>query len=155
MTKRAAAAVLFVVSASLAFVPAPAPSSPAQEQVIHLQASQFVFDPGDITVQFGQGVRLDLASQDVVHGIYIDGYELELTSEPGQVESLQFTADQAGTFTIRCSVTCGPLHPFMIGKIRVLPDFKWIRLLAGSTLAVIAGVLWSQKHESQAHRSGN
>jgi heme/copper-type cytochrome/quinol oxidase subunit 2 len=135
MTKRAAAAVTFVVSASLAFVPAPAPSSPAQEQVIHLQASQFVFDPGDITVQFGQGVRLDLASQDVVHGIYIDGYEL--------------------AFTIRCSVTCGPLHPFMIGKIRVLPDFKWIRLLAGSTLAVIAGVLWSQKLESQAHRSGN
>ena len=33
--------------------------------------------------------------------------------------SLAFVAQRAGMFRMRCSVTCGSLHPFMIGKLRV------------------------------------
>ena len=55
--------------------------------------------------------------------------------------TLTFVADHAGSFRFRCSVTCGPLHPFMIGKLYVGPNWT---LLRGSALAVLAAVagLW-------------
>ncbi len=59
---------------------------------------------------------------DVAHGLYLDAYELQITADPGQTESLTFIADRSGTFRFRCSLTCGDLHPFMIGKLHVGPN---------------------------------
>jgi len=55
----------------------------------------------------------------VVHGLYVDGYDVETVAEPGQPGRIVFVADRPGTFRLRCSVTCGDLHPFMVGKLRV------------------------------------
>jgi heme/copper-type cytochrome/quinol oxidase subunit 2 len=87
-------------------------------------------------------VTIQLVSTDVVHGIYIDGYGLEITADPGQTESLTFLADRPGTFRYRCSVTCGALHPFMIGKIQVGPNLFLWRGIGLAFLALIAAV-WS------------
>ena len=64
-------------------------------------------------------MTIELAATDVVHGIYIDGYGLSLEADPGKTERMIFTADRPGSFRFRCSVTCGSLHPFMIGKLQV------------------------------------
>jgi heme/copper-type cytochrome/quinol oxidase subunit 2 len=117
-------------------------SASEQRQVIRLTASQYQFDPGIIRVQKGQQVTLDLHSVDVVHGIYIDGYELQTEFEPGKAGRLSFTADQSGTFRIRCSVTCGALHPFMIGQLQVDPGLRFSRIMGSVLLAAAAGLLW-------------
>jgi DNA-binding transcriptional LysR family regulator len=67
----------------------------------------------------GDKVTIELVSTDVVHGLYVDGYDISVTADPGQPASLTFTADRPGTFRLRCSVTCGALHPFMVGKLQV------------------------------------
>jgi heme/copper-type cytochrome/quinol oxidase subunit 2 len=151
MKRRPIPIALLIAAAGLAYFPAPILSDPAQEQVVRIETSQFAFDPGQITLQVGQRAVIEVLSTDVVHGIYIDGYELQAVAEVGQVETLEFIADRPGTFSIRCSVTCGPLHPFMVGKLHVVPDYKWIRLIGGAALAVIAGAMWSQKREHQSN----
>jgi hypothetical protein len=47
---------------------------------------------------------------------------------------LTFVADRPGTFRLRCSVTCGAMHPFMIGKLQVGNNNL---LLRGSGLALL------------------
>ena len=49
---------------------------------------------------------------------------------------------------MRCSVTCGALHPFMIGKFNVgSNDLLW-RAIGLGVLAVIAGV-WTVRPKGE------
>jgi len=99
------------------------PALPAHtERVFQVEASSFRFDPAVLKVDPGDRVTIELTSSDVVHGLYIDGYGLQVSADPGQTNRLTFVADQIGSFRLRCSVTCGDLHPFMIGKLRVGPN---------------------------------
>ena len=77
------------------------------------------YSPSILHVNRGDRVTIELVSQDVVHGLSVDGYDLEISADPGQTALLAFTADRPGTFRLRCSVTCGSMHPFMIGKLQV------------------------------------
>ena len=127
-------ALLVVVLPNLIALAAPT------EQHFRIEASQFQYMPETIQVHPGDHVTIDLVSTDVVHGLYLDGYDLNVTADPGQTASLSFVADRAGSFRFRCSVTCGALHPFMIGKLNVgSNDLLW-RAIGLGALAVVAGV---------------
>lgn len=99
------------------------------------------FNPAAITVRAGDRVTLELVSTDVVHGLYLDGYGLSVTADPGQPASLAFVADRPGTFRFRCSVTCGPLHPFLVGKLHVGSNGVLWRAVAIAVL-IAAATLW-------------
>lgn len=129
-------------------IPWPLAGEAAGERVIRIDASQYAFSPAEVTVARGQNVILELVSTDVVHGLYLDGYDLQISADPGQTSRLTFTADRAGTFRFRCSVTCGPLHPFMIGKLHVQPNGNSLRMLVGVLLATVAGVAYGFQDES-------
>jgi heme/copper-type cytochrome/quinol oxidase subunit 2 len=123
-------------------LPLPALSASPVDRHVAISATSFEYDPGVIRVNPGDRVTLELSSTDVTHGIYIDGYDLQVTAEPGQSQSLSFTANQPGTFRLRCSVTCGALHPFMIGKLHVGPNALLFKSIAIATLG-LAAVLWT------------
>ena len=111
------------------------------ERHFRIEANSFQYTPEAIQVNPGDHVTIDLVSTDVVHGLYLDGYDLNVTADPGQTATLSFLADRAGSFRFRCSVTCGALHPFMIGKLNVgSNDLLW-RAIGLSVLAAVAG-LW-------------
>jgi len=74
---------------------------------------------------------------DVVHGLSLDGYDFELKADPGQTVSATFVADKAGVFRFRCSVACGNLHPFMIGKLQIGPNQLIIRGIALLILSIV------------------
>jgi cytochrome c oxidase subunit 2 len=102
---------------------------------------QFEFVPAVIEVQQGDLVRINFKTADVVHGFYIDGYDVNLKVHWGDTESIEFVADKAGTFKFRCSVACGPFHPFMAGKlvVRQSPDVIPWAIIAGTiTVAVLS-----------------
>jgi cytochrome c oxidase subunit 2 len=129
--------------AALALVVLLAPISFSAEPVTHhitMTADQFSFDPPVLRVNRGDRVRLTLQASDVVHGFYLDGYGLEQRVEPGLSEEIEFVADRTGKFRYRCSVSCGTLHPFMIGELVVGPNLPFIRTI-GLLLVAVAGTL--------------
>lgn len=138
-------AVFALVALLILFIPVPQTAATPVERTFHIQASQFAYRPAMLSVNQGDQVIIELLATDVVHGLAIDGYNVETSSDPGQTARLSFTADRPGTFRFRCSVTCGNMHPFMIGKIQVgRNDLFWRgALLAG--LALFAGIWGSRK----------
>ncbi len=132
--------LLLLALALLAPIPWPLP--PPQVRQLDLTARSWEFQPGTIRVNKGDTVVIKLESEDVVHGLYLDGYGISTQAEPGQPGELRFVADRDGAFHFRCAVPCGNLHPFMIGKLIVGPNLTWLRavlaciIAAGGALAV-------------------
>ena len=102
-----------------AFAPLPALRSIPQERTFRVEASQYAYSPGELHVNPGDRVHIELVSVDVVHGLYVDGYDISVIADPGQTKRLTFVANRSGSFRLRCNVTCGAMHPFMIGKLTV------------------------------------
>jgi plastocyanin len=119
--------------------PLPLGTATPQERTVRVEASSYQFDPGIVRVNRGDKVTLELLSTDVVHGLHIGGYDLELKADPGQPRSITFIADRSGAFRWRCSVSCGALHPFMIGKLVVGDNNLAWRAGGLISLAVLAG----------------
>ena len=132
------AAGLVVVLALI--VPLPASFAAPSERTFKIRASRFQYSPAVLTVNPGDRVTVELESADVVHGLSIDGYPLEMTADPGQTSRLSFVADRPGSFRFRCSVTCGNMHPFMIGKLNVGPNTLLWRASAMGLLLVGLGI---------------
>lgn len=135
--------ILILAALGIAFVPLPAdtavPGTAVRHRHLRVEASSFEFRPGVIQVNPGDRVTIELVSTDVVHGLYLDGYDLQVTADPGQPATLSFIADQRGTFRFRCATSCGALHPFMIGKLQVGSNGLLWRGIGLAVLAVLAG----------------
>jgi len=118
---RPSAILLLLVLAGLVvvFAPLPAQLSAPVERTFRVEASQFAYFPAEISVNPGDRVTIELVSTDVVHGLYVDGYDVSVKADPGQTATLTFVADKSGSFRLRCNVTCGAMHPFMVGKLNV------------------------------------
>jgi len=137
--------VIGLLALAIVLVPNPIALAAPTEQHFRIEASAFQYTPEAIHVNPGDHVTIDLVSTDVVHGLYLDGYDLNVTADPGQTTSLSFVADRAGSFRFRCSVTCGAMHPFMIGKLNVgSNDLLW-RAIGLGVLAVVTGVWMKQR----------
>lgn len=130
---------------------------PAQPQAatthdISIEASQYEFVPGRIEVAQGDEVIITLTAADVVHGLYLDGYGIQQRVEPGVSQQIRFTADQPGKFRYRCLVSCGSLHPFMLGELVVNSNIPFRQSLAVLLLSLTAAFIyfarfWRNNHE--------
>ena len=81
------ALVIALVPFPIAFAERAASVAPA-ERHIRIEASSFQYTPEAISVNPGDHITLDLVATDVVHGLYLDGYDLNVTSDHGQTASL-------------------------------------------------------------------
>jgi heme/copper-type cytochrome/quinol oxidase subunit 2 len=133
-------ALLRSLPAAAALWAACAGAAPAAERVVEIRARKFEYSPNVIRVNRGDQVRIRLLSEDVTHGLYLDGYGLNVIAYPGEDGSLTFTADKTGRFIFRCSVTCGEFHPYMIGHLKVEPNTPFLAY-AAVLLALGAGIL--------------
>ena len=126
-----AAAVLVVLAAPLPRRPAPS------THTLTMDMTQFAFAPSRLRVNQGDQVTLTLTSSDVVHGFYLEGYGVEQRVEPGVAQQVTFVAGERGKFRYRCSVSCGSLHPFMIGELIVGPNVPFWRASAAAALLLV------------------
>lgn len=121
----------------VAFAPLPVQSIAPQERTFRVEARQFAYSPSELKVNPGDTVTIELVSTDVVHGLYIDGYGISVEADPGQTTRITFVADKPGSFRFRCQVTCGAMHPFMIGKFTVGTNSWLIRSVGLLVLALV------------------
>ncbi|MFQ5857991.1 MAG: cupredoxin domain-containing protein [Anaerolineae bacterium] len=128
-------------------------ASPARRE-INLEASRFDWQPEVIHVNRGDQLVFNITSTDVVHGFYLDGYEVNETILPGETRTVTITADKAGKFRFRCSYTCGNIHPFMIGELVVEPNTPYTGavVLTLLTAAGTVGYVWTRKGKMENGR---
>jgi heme/copper-type cytochrome/quinol oxidase subunit 2 len=127
------------------FIPFPGAATTPTDRTFHIEARRFEYTPAVLAVNPGDRVTIELTVTDVVHGLSIDGYNLATMADPGQTARLTFVADRQGSYRFRCTVTCGNMHPFMIGKLEVGQNSLFWRAIALSGLALVAGIWWLKK----------
>jgi len=133
--------LLFIMAGLVvALAPLPVQSVAPQERTFRIEARQFAYSPSELKVNPGDTVKLQLVSTDVVHGMYIDGYGVSVEADPGQTTTITFIADKPGSFRFRCNLTCGAMHPFMIGKLTVGAN-DWLYRSIGLAFLGIVGIL--------------
>lgn len=123
-----------------------APAEPTDREFV-ITARQYEYDPPRIHVNLGDRVTLRVRSEDITHGLYLDAYGLDVTVPPMEERTVQFVADRPGKLRYRCSVICGPLHPFMVGEIIVEPNrpFALSTLLSAVVGVGALGLAWLKK----------
>lgn len=95
------------------------------QRTIEVNVKRFRYEPSIITVREGETVVIKLTSKDVTHGFYLYDYGITASVDPGETRIIGFVADKAGRFSFRCSVTCGWMHPYEYGYLRVLPNRRY------------------------------
>lgn len=141
LRRRRSLIALAFVAGTIAMAPFPQRRERPAARLVRIEASQFAYSPGTIAVNLGDTVTLELVSKDVVHGLFVDGYEQRISADPGQTAAMSFVANRPGMFRLRCSVTCGALHPFMVGQLHVGRNALGWRAMSLALLAALCG-LW-------------
>ena len=83
------------------------------------------FTPERVEIKKGDHVIWHLTNiertRDATHGFALSGYNINLSLEPGETQTIEFDADMAGTFTYFCTEFCSALHLEMAGYFLVEP----------------------------------
>jgi nitrous-oxide reductase len=92
---------------------------------IYMTAVRSHFTPDTLRVHQGETVHVHITNveqaQDATHGFAIEGYDINLSLEPGESDDVTFVADRAGVYPIYCTEFCSALHLEMMGYLLVKP----------------------------------
>ncbi|SDC00162.1 cytochrome c oxidase subunit 2 [Paenibacillus sp. UNCCL117] len=113
-------AVMTACGAKPEAAPAPsgqsAPASGGAGQQVKLVATNYQFDQKEYKVKKGEDVTFTLENKAGLHGVAINGLNVELK---GDKLSATVKPDKAGTYDIICSIPCGSGHISMKSKLIV------------------------------------
>lgn len=76
---------------------------------------------GTLHCTVGEKVRLQMASEDVLHSFYIPDFRVKMDVVPGRYTQLWFEATEPGTYRIYCTEYCGTEHSSMLSTVVVHP----------------------------------
>ncbi|XCN74853.1 MAG: cytochrome c oxidase subunit II [Candidatus Electrothrix aestuarii] len=83
----------------------------------------------ELVVPFGKSVKLNLTSEDVLHGFSLPAYRIKVDAVPGMQTYAWFEADKVGTYDIHCTEYCGVNHSKMAGTLRIVPEEEYLAWL--------------------------
>ena len=96
-----------------------------------IQHSQGRKEINELHVPLGRPVKLLLASQDVIHDLFIPAFRLKQDIIPGRFTTEWFTATSPGEYRFFCSQYCGTLHAGMQGTMYVMEPAAYQAWLEG------------------------
>jgi nitrous-oxide reductase len=100
-----------------------------KEVRVYMDVVRSFFDPDWFTVPEGWRVSIQMTSleqaPDISHGLAIDGYDVAVSLDPGEVRQIEFIADQTGVHWFYCLWYCSELHKEMRGRMIVIPEAEW------------------------------
>lgn len=83
------------------------------------------YTPERVEIKQGDHVIWHLTNiertRDATHGFALSGYNINLSLEPGETQTVEFDANMAGTFAYYCTEFCSALHLEMVGYFLVQP----------------------------------
>lgn len=84
----------------------------------------------ELHVPVGRNIKLTMASEDVIHDLFIPAFRTKADVVPGRYTTLWFQATKPGRYHMFCAEYCGTNHSGMGGWIEVMSqtDFdNWLR----------------------------
>jgi cytochrome c oxidase subunit 2 len=72
-------------------------------------------------VPVGRPVKVNLVSQDVIHGFFLPAFRVKRDVVPGMKNHAWFVASKPGSYDLFCSQYCGTNHSAMITTVEALP----------------------------------
>ncbi|MGZ8392618.1 MAG: Sec-dependent nitrous-oxide reductase [Gemmatimonadales bacterium] len=83
------------------------------------------FAPGAIEVQEGDSVIIHVTNaeqeRDMLHGLGIAGYNINVVMDPGETKTIRFKATKPGVWPFYCTNFCSAMHQEMQGYLLVKP----------------------------------
>jgi cytochrome c oxidase subunit 2 len=91
-----------------------------EPRTVEIVARRFAFEPATIEATEGERLRILVRSADGPHGFEIKRFKVSKEIPRGtDPVTIEFTASEAGTFPILCSLFCGDGHSDMKGTLVV------------------------------------
>jgi nitrous-oxide reductase len=95
------------------------------EVEVRMMAIRSRFVPDQVEVRQGDRITLHVTNveqtTDMLHGLGITDYDLNLVMDPGETKTVTFVAGKAGVFPFYCTNFCSALHQEMQGNLVVRP----------------------------------
>ena len=105
--------VILPFAAALVFLMGGCQSKPKQPTVVKVIAKKYEFVPNQIHVKAGETIQFEVSTPDVQHGFSVPDLKIDESIQPGKPAIFTHVFDQKGTYSIECSVICGPHHDDM------------------------------------------
>jgi len=77
-------------------------------------------------VPVGKPIRVDLVSQDVIHGFFLPAFRVKRDIVPGMKNHAWFVASKPGSYDLFCSQFCGTGHSAMITTVEAVPEPEFV-----------------------------
>lgn len=105
-------------------------NAPRDAMVVKVNARQwawsFEYPNGRTTTALyaplNRPMKLEVRSQDVIHGLYIPAFRLKIDALPGRATTTWFQPTLEGAWDVQCTVICGVQHATMLAKVVVVPE---------------------------------
>jgi cytochrome c oxidase subunit 2 len=92
----------------------------AEPRIVEVVVRRYAFEPATIEAVEGERLRVLVRSADGPHGFEIKKFKVSKEIPRGtEPVAIEFTASEAGTFPILCSLFCGDGHADMKGSLVV------------------------------------
>ncbi|MBN2981780.1 cupredoxin domain-containing protein [Cohnella algarum] len=95
-------------------------SSDASGNQVSVVASNWKWELSNTTFKVGEQVTFTIQGEEGNHGFFIEGTDIDQQIAAGNTETVTWTPDKAGEYTIRCSVMCGAGHNDMVETLTVM-----------------------------------
>jgi cytochrome c oxidase subunit 2 len=119
----------------------------SDRQVVEVTAQQFAWEfvnreagiaSGDMRVEAGRQVELEMRSKDVIHDFYVKEFRVKMDVVPGITTRLVFNPDRPGTYQVICAELCGVGHGTMRARVIVMEPAAYQAWLAQAKRDVAA-----------------
>lgn len=109
----------------------------------------------ELHVPVNRPIKLTMASQDVIHSLYVPALRLKQDVVPGRYTVMWFTPTKTGNFRLACAEFCGTDHSVMGGQIVVLNQADYAGWLdhfsVDATLAQAGAAIFRSRGCSGCH----
>lgn len=89
----------------------------------------FYVSTNELHVPVGRPIKMVMASEDVIHSLFIPVFRVKQDVVPGRYTTLWFEATETGEFDLFCAEYCGTDHSNMIGKVFVHDPVEFVQWL--------------------------
>lgn len=133
--------VMFIWGASLYFTLARPPAGAIE---IHAVGKQWMWkfqhptgqrEINELHVPVGRPVQLTMASEDVIHSLFVPAFRVKMDVVPGRTTVTWFEATRTGEYHLFCAEYCGTQHAGMVGRVVVMGPVQYQQWLTGGAIA--------------------